>query len=72
MNKLVKYLPPTHFQLCVLDITYVKCKERFVFLALTMDAYSRIITGWSLLRTLFTAGPLDALKQHLASTKGAA
>lgn len=63
VNKLVKYLPPTHCRLCVSDITYVKCKEGFVFLALTMDAYSRIITGWSLQRTLATAGPLDALKQ---------
>lgn len=63
VNKLVKYLPPTHCRLCVSDITYVKCKEGFIFLSLTMDAYSRIITGWSLQRTLATADPLEALEQ---------
>lgn len=69
MNKLVKYLPPTHCLLCVSDITYVKCKGGYVFLSLTMDAYSRIITGWSLQRTLATAGPLEALEQTVSSYK---
>lgn len=47
----------------VSDITYVKCKEGFVYLSLSMDAYTRVITGFDLQHDLKTTGPLNALKQ---------
>lgn len=70
VNRLVKYIPPTHCRLCVSDITYVKCSEGFVYLSLTMDAYSRIITGYSLQRNLTTKGPHEALKQTVSFYEG--
>ena len=59
------HIPTDHCRLAVSDITYIKCKEGFVYLSLTMDGYSRIITGYSLQRTLSREGPLDALTQSV-------
>ena len=41
--------------------TYVKCLGGFAYLSLTMDAYSRIITGFDLQPTLSTEGPYLSL-----------
>lgn len=65
LNTIPKYIPTDHCRLAVSDITYIKCKEGFVYLSLTMDGYSRIITGYSLQRTLSREGPLDALTQSV-------
>ena len=66
LNTIPKYVAPDHCRLTVSDITYVKCREGFVYLSLTMDAYSRIITGYDLQRSLTTEGPLNALKQTIS------
>ena len=39
-------------QLWVADITYIRLREEFVFLAVILDAFSRRVIGWALDRTL--------------------
>ena len=39
-------------QLWVADITYIRLREEFVFLAVILDAYSRRVIGWALDRTI--------------------
>lgn len=54
-------------QLWVSDITYVHCgRDRFGYLAVVLDAYSRRCLGWSFERYLDTRLTLQALKQALA------
>jgi transposase InsO family protein len=43
-------------QLWVADITYIRLKADFVYLAVILDSYSRKVVGWALERTL--AAPL--------------
>ena len=38
-------------QLWVADITYIRLREQFVYLAVVMDAYSRKVVGWELSRS---------------------
>lgn len=57
------------------DITYLRLRgERFVYLFLQTDIYSRKITGWSLSESLGIEGAISALKMTLkqcSKTKGA-
>ena len=53
-------------QLWVADITYVRLREEFVFLAVILDAYSRRVIGWELDRTLEAKLTLAALRMALA------
>jgi transposase InsO family protein len=53
-------------QLWRADITYIRLREEFVFLAVIVDAYSRRVIGWALDRTLETDLPLTALRMALA------
>jgi putative transposase len=52
-------------QLWVADITYIRLREEFVYLAVVLDAYSRRIIGWSLEPHLAAELPLAALRQAL-------
>ena len=56
-------------QVWVGDITYVRLKERFIYVALLMDVFTRMIRGWHLsqqLNTSLTLKPLeDALRQSV-------
>jgi transposase InsO family protein len=54
-------------QLWVADITYVRLRREFVYLAVILDAYSRKVVGWSLDRTLRARLPLHALEQAILS-----
>jgi putative transposase len=54
-------------QLWIADITYVRLRKEFVYLAVILDAYSRIVVGWSLDRTLRARLPLNALEQAILS-----
>lgn len=54
-------------QLWVADITYIRLRREFVFLAVVLDAFSRKVIGWELGRTLETKLPLRALAAALAS-----
>lgn len=56
-------------QLWVADITYVRLREEFVFLAVLLDAYSRRVIGWALDRTLEDELTLAALRMALASRR---
>ena len=49
-------------QLWVSDITYIRLKSEFVYLAVILDGYSRKVVGWALERTLATRLPLAALE----------
>jgi putative transposase len=47
------------------DITYVRLREEFVFLAVLMDVYTRAIRGWHLSRHLDQTLTLTALRRAL-------
>ncbi len=53
-------------QLWVADITYIRLREEFVFLAVMLDAYSRRVIGWALERTLQDDLTLAALRMALS------
>jgi transposase InsO family protein len=54
-------------QLWVSDITYISLRDRFCYLSLVTDAYSRKIVGYRLHPTLKKEGPLMALQMALVS-----
>jgi putative transposase len=54
-------------QLWVADITYVRLRETFLFLAVVLDAYSRKVIGWELGEDLRAELALTALARALAS-----
>ena len=53
-------------QLWVADITYIRLRDEFVFLAVVLDAHSRRVIGWALDRTLEDDLTLGALRMALA------
>jgi putative transposase len=53
-------------QLWRADITYIRLREEFVFLAVVLDAYSRRVIGWALDRTLEDELTLRALRMALS------
>jgi transposase InsO family protein len=53
-------------QLWVADITYIRLRQEFVFLAVVLDAFSRKAIGWELGRSLETKLALAALEAALA------
>jgi putative transposase len=48
-------------QLWIADITYIRLRQEFVFLAVILDAFSRRAIGWALDRTLQSRIALEAL-----------
>src|ERR1700760_489092 len=53
-------------QLWVADITYIRLRESFIYLAVILDAYSRRVIGWALGNTLEAELALAALRSALA------
>jgi putative transposase len=53
-------------QVWVADITYVRLREEFIFLAMVLDAFSRRVLGWELGESLQTRLALAALNRALA------
>ena len=53
-------------QLWRADITYVRLREEFVFVAVILDAYSRRVIGWALDRTMEDTLTLSALQMALS------
>lgn len=49
-------------QVFVADITYIRCKDRFLYLTLVTDLFSKDIVGWYLSEDLKTDGCLKALE----------
>ena len=56
-------------QLWLADITYIRLKHEFVYLAVLLDAFSRRVVGWELDCTLSTRLPLAALKRAINDRK---
>jgi transposase InsO family protein len=53
-------------QLWVADITYIRLRAEFVYLAVVIDRFSRKAVGWALDRSLAARMPLAALEQSIA------
>lgn len=53
-------------QLWVADITYIRLRQEFVYLALVLDVFSRRVVGWELGRTLTARLALMALERAVA------
>ena len=53
-------------QLWVADITYIRLKTEFVYLAVILDGHSRKVVGWELEQTLASRLPIAALEHALA------
>jgi putative transposase len=53
-------------QLWVADITYIRLRWEFVYLAVILDAFSRRVIGWALGRTLEAKLALEALQMAIA------
>ena len=52
-------------QLWVADITYIRLKAEFVYLAVILDGFSRKVVGWALDRTLAIRLTIGALEQAM-------
>jgi putative transposase len=52
-------------QLWVADITYIRLRDEFVYLAVILDGYSRKVVGWALDRTLAARLAIEALTDAL-------
>ena len=59
-------VPAAINQLWRADITYIRLRDEFVFLAVILDAYSRRVIGWALDRTMEDELTLAALRMALA------
>lgn len=59
------FIPTRPNQLWVADITYIRLAEEFVYLAVVLDAHSRLVVGWALERTLEAKVAVDALQMAL-------
>ena len=53
-------------QLWRADITYIRLRDEFVFLAVILDAYSRRVIGWALDRTMEDELTLTSLRMALS------
>jgi len=60
----VTALYPNH--LWVADITYIRLADRFIYLAVVLDVYTRAVRGWHLGKSLSQTLSLAALKQALS------
>ena len=52
-------------QLWVADITYIRLRTEFVYMAVLLDAFSRKVIGWALGRTLESELAVQALRMAL-------
>ena len=62
---LAREMEPTAInQLWVADITYIRLRTEFVYLAVVLDAFSRRVIGWTLGRTLEAELTVTALRRR--------
>lgn len=67
-RNLVMNLPITApDQVWVSDVTYIRLRHNFVYLAIIMDVFTRALRGWGLRRTLDQELTLAALRSALAT-----
>ena len=62
-------VPEAINQLWVADITYIRLRTEFVYLAVVLDAFSRRVIGWALGRTLEAELALAAWRMALVERK---
>jgi transposase InsO family protein len=53
----------------VADITYIRLANRFIYLAVILDVYTRCVCGWHLSKTLSQSLSITALQKALAKGK---
>ena len=53
-------------QLWIADITYIRLRDEFVYVAVILDAYSRRVIGWALDRTMEDDLTMSALRMALS------
>jgi transposase InsO family protein len=70
-NLAAKLKPSGINQLWVADITYIRLRIEFVYLAVILDGYSRRVVGWALSRTLEAELTLSALRMAIRERKPA-
>ena len=68
-NLAARITPTAINQLWVADITYIRLRGEFVYLAVVLDAFSRRVIGWALGRTLEAGLAIAALEMALAERK---
>ncbi len=56
-------------QLWIADITYIRLRSEFVYLAVILDAFSRKVVGWALDRTLASRLTMAALEQAITQRR---
>jgi putative transposase len=66
-----QFTPPAPNRLWVADLTYLRTWSGFVYAALVIDAYSRMVVGWQLATHLRTDLALDALEMAIWQRNGA-
>ena len=67
---MARQMTPTALnQLWVADITYIRLRTEFVYLAVLLDAFSRRVIGWALDRTLEAELALAALRMALVQRR---
>jgi len=64
-NLAAQIVPTAINQLWVADITYIRLRTEFVYLAVVLDAFSRRVIGWALGRTLEAELAAAALRMAL-------
>jgi putative transposase len=69
LNVAARLEPRGANQLWVADITYIRLRREFVYLAVVLDSWSRKVIGWNLGRTLKADLPLGALRQAIETRK---
>lgn len=63
---LAREMQPTEInQLWVADLTYIRLRHEFIYLAVVLDAFSRRVIGWSLGRSLEAGLAVAALRMAL-------
>jgi len=68
-NLLRGLVPSGPDQIWVADITYVRLREAFAYLAVILDGFSRKVVGWALAPDLDASLAIEALDQALADRK---
>jgi putative transposase len=64
LNLASRMKPTAINQLWVADITYIRLRDEFVYLALVLDVFSRRVVGWEPGRTLTARLPMLALERE--------
>jgi putative transposase len=71
-NRARDLVPSAPNQLWVADITYIAVAEKFVYLAVILDAWSRRVVGYAIARQITTRLTLAALRAAVAARQPAA